>query len=151
VVTVAVSTADEPDVTGQPLFDGTFSTEAVAAAGTALLDQLHAEAMATIAALAEHWDQPVGETAAVEHEAPVAYEDPATWSVEDEDDEDEDEDDEVRVLQPFELPARPLPRRAAFVATAPAAEPAEALPVDSIDTDQFAVPAAAVDGRFVAA
>jgi hypothetical protein len=145
VVTVAVSTADEPDVTGQPLFDGTFSTEAVAAAGTALLDQLHAEAMATIAALAEHWDQPVEETAAAEDAAPVAYEDPATWSVEDED------DDEVRVLQPFELPALPLPRRAAFVATAPAAEPAEALPVDSIDTDQFAVPAAAADGRFVAA
>jgi hypothetical protein len=141
-----MSTADEPDVTGQPLFDGTFSSEAVAAAGAALLDQLHAEAMATIAALAEQWDKPVEETATAEDEAPVAYEDPATWSV-----EDEDDDDEVRVLQPFELPALPLPRRAAFVATAPAAEPAEALPVDSIDTDQFAVPAAAADGRFVAA
>jgi len=142
-----MSTADEPDVTGQPLFDGTFSTEAVAAAGAALLDQLHAEAMATIAALAEHWDRPVEDTATAEAEAPVAYEDPATWSVED----DEDDDDEVRVLQPFELPALPLSRRAAFVATAPVAEPAEALPVDSIDTDQFAVPAAAADGRFVAA
>jgi hypothetical protein len=38
-----MSTADEPDVTGQPLFDGTFSTEAVAAAGAALLEQLHAD------------------------------------------------------------------------------------------------------------
>jgi hypothetical protein len=154
---VAMSTADDPDVTGQPLFDGTFSTEAVAAAGSALLDQLHAEAMATIAALAEHWDQPVDDTPAAEDDAPVSYEDPATWSVEDDDDqdddqdEDDDEDDEVRVLQPFELPALPLPRRAAVATTDPVEEPVGDSAVDSIATDQFAVPAGAGDRRFVAA
>jgi hypothetical protein len=145
-----MSTADESDVTGQPLFDGTFSTEAVAAAGSALLDQLYAEAMATIAALAERWDQPVEETPAAEDDALVAYEDPATWSVED--DEPGEDDDELRVLQPFELPALPLPRRASATATAPSQQvPAEDLPADSVATDQFAVPARAADRGFVAA
>src|SRR3954470_11339971 len=95
------------DVTAQPLFDGTFSTEAQVTAGHALVDQLHDEAMATIAALAENWDKPVEDAPAVEDDDPVTFHDPATWSVQD------DEDDEVRLLQPFELPALlPRPRQA---------------------------------------
>lgn len=43
-------------VTAQLLFDGTFSTDAVASAGHRLVQQLHDEAMATIASLAETWD-----------------------------------------------------------------------------------------------
>jgi hypothetical protein len=137
---------------GQALFDGTFSTEAVAAAGHAVVDRLHAEAMATIASLAENWNEPAEDTPAVEGDAPVAYEDPATWSVEDED------DDEIRVLQAFELPALlARPRPAARVET-PALLPADdedalALEtVDAVDTDQFAVPARTGDDRrFVAA
>ena len=109
---------------GQALFDGTFSTEAVAAAGHAVVDRLHDEAMATIAALAENWDAPVEDTPAVEGDAPVAFENPATWSVEDED------DDEIRVLQAFELPAllarprcRPTTRPARSTPSTPTSSP----------------------------
>ncbi len=133
---------------GQALFDGTFSTEAVAAAGHAVVDRLHDEAMATIAALAENWDAPVEDTPALEGDAPVAFENPATWSAEDED------DDEIRVLQAFELPALLARPRPAAPIEAPAEVPAadEALALDAVDTDQFAVPARTQDDRrFVAA
>jgi hypothetical protein len=103
-----VSTADEDGVTGL-LFDGTFSTEAVASAGHALVEQLFDEAMATIAALAENWDAPVEEAAADSDDEPVALVEPATWSAED------DDEDDVRALSGFELPAL-LPRRAEAVA-----------------------------------
>lgn len=86
------------------LFDGTFSTEAVASAGHALVEQLFDEAMATIAALAENWDAPVAEGAAVEDDEPVALVEPATWSAED------DDEDDVRALAGFDLPVL-LPRR----------------------------------------
>ena len=89
-----------------PLFDGTFSTEAVAAAGHALVEQLFDEAMATIAALAENWDSPDVEPV-VEDEEPVALVEPASWSVTD------DDEDDVRALTAFELPALlPHARRA---------------------------------------
>jgi hypothetical protein len=133
---------------GQALFDGTFSTEAVAAAGHAVVDRLHDEAMATIAALAENWDAPVEDNPAVEGDAPVAFENPATWSAEDED------DDEIRVLQAFELPALLARPRSATPIEAPADVPAddEACTLDAVDTDQFAVPARTQDDRrFVAA
>jgi hypothetical protein len=94
------------------LFDGTFSTEAVASAGHALVEQLFDEAMATIAALAENWDAPEQEATDTEDDEPVAFTEPASWSVSD----DEDEDD-VRALEAFELPALlPHPRRAETVA-----------------------------------
>ncbi|MFQ1004339.1 hypothetical protein [Modestobacter sp. SSW1-42] len=93
------------------LFDGTFSTEAVASAGHALVEQLFDEAMATIAALAENWDAPVEEAPAVEDEEPVAFVEPATWSVTDDDEED------VRALDALELPALlTRPRRSEAVA-----------------------------------
>jgi|tagenome__1003787_1003787.scaffolds.fasta_scaffold20664215_2 hypothetical protein len=131
---------------GQPLFDGTFSTEAVAAAGHAVVDRLHAEAMATIASLAEDWDAPVADTPAVEGDEPVAFENPATWSVEDED------DDEIRVLQAFELPALLARPRSAARAEVPAGDDVLALEtVDALDTDQFAVPARTGDDRRFAA
>ena len=107
-----MSTADEQDVTAQPLFDGTFSTDAVAAAGHALLEQLHQEAMATIAALAENWDQTDQPSVAVADDEPTTWSDPETWSVEDE----EDDEDAVRVLQRFELPTL-LPRPRLALAT----------------------------------
>jgi hypothetical protein len=143
-------------VTAQPRYDGTFSIDAVAAAGHSRVDQLHDEAMATIAALAENWDQPADEDqppTAVEGDEPTTWSDPATWSV-DEDDEDED-DAEIRVLQPFELPALLRPRQAGNVTTV-IEGPAEG-PVDDAAasagavTDEFAVPARAEDDRqFVA-
>ncbi len=128
---------------GQALFDGTFSTEAVAAAGHAVVDRLHAEAMATIASLAENWDEPEADVPAVEGDEPVAFENPATWSVEDED------DDEIRVLQAFELPALLARPRSAAPVEAPAEVPAadEVLALESVDTDQFAVPARPQDDR----
>jgi hypothetical protein len=142
------------DVTAQPRYDGTFSIDAVAAAGHSRLDQLHDEAMATIAALAENWDQPADEDqppTAVEGDEPTTWSDPATWSV----DEDDEDDAEIRVLQPFELPALLRPRQAGNVTTV-IEGPAEG-PVDdaaasaSAVTDEFAVPARAEDDRqFVA-
>jgi len=96
----------------QPLFDGTFSTEAVAAAGHALLDQMHQEALATIAALADNWDQPDESPVAVVDDEPTTWSDPETWSVEDE----EDDADAVRLLQRFELPSL-LPRQRPAAAT----------------------------------
>ena len=111
MVTVDVSTADDRGVTGL-LFDGTFSTEAVAATGHALVERLYEEAMATIAALAENWDSPVVDEPAVEDEEPVALVEPATWSATDEDDADD-----VRALAAFELPALfPQARRTEAVA-----------------------------------
>ena len=93
------------------LFDGTFSTEAVAAAGHALVEQLFDEAMASIAALAENWDSPEQEPADDEDDEPVAFVEPASWSVTD------DDEDDVRALGSFELPALlPRPRSAETVA-----------------------------------
>jgi hypothetical protein len=109
------------DVTGQPLFDGTFSTAAVASAASALVQRLHDEAMATIAALADNWDKPVQAAPAGEVDEPVTYRDPATWSVVDDEDDQygEDEDDEIRVLPLTDLPALLLrPRPAAGNVTA---------------------------------
>jgi hypothetical protein len=145
------------DVTAQPLFDGTFSIEAVAAAGHSLLDRLHDEAMATIAALAENWDQPVDGAPAVEDDEPVTYRDPASWSVEDDEDEGypADEDDDIRVLQREEMPAL-LPRSAAAnVAARVEQQSVEAVADDAVvladaATDEFAVPAEG-DRQFVAA
>jgi hypothetical protein len=140
------------DVTAQPLFDGTFSIDAVAAAGHSLVDRLHDEAMAAIAALAENWDQPVDGTPAVEDDEPVTYQDPATWSTEDDED---DEDDEIRLLQPEDLPAL-LPRPAAAnVAARVEQQPVEDAADDAVvfasaATDEFAVPTEG-DREFVAA
>ena len=125
-------------MTVQPLFDGTFSIDAVASTAHAVVAQLHDEAMATIAALADTWDSPVEDAPAVEVDEPVTYREPATWSVTD--DEDEPVDDEVRELPLLELPPLLLrPRPAATNVTAllgaePAAGPDAA-------TDQFAAPA----------
>jgi len=126
-------------VTAQPYFDGTFTSEAVASAAHALVAQLHDEAMATIAALAENWDQPAAEIAAVEDQ-PVTYRDPATWSVQDDEDEhpaeDDGADDEVRVLPLMELPAllpRPRPAVDVTARVQPVEDAAGAL------TDEFAV------------
>src|SRR4051794_15214069 len=125
------------DVTAQRLFDGTFSLDAVASAAHALVEQLHHEAMAAIAALADTWDNPVEDAPAVEDE-PVTYQDPATWSVADDEydceydyaDHDEDDDREVRRLQPADLPAllplRPRPA-AARIEQRPAAAVARAV------------------------
>jgi len=94
------------DVTAQPLFDGTFSIDAVASAAHAVVERLHDEAMATIATLADTWDSPVEDSPAAVEDEPVTYRDPATWSVDvDEDDEYAAEDDEeVRVLSLADLP-----------------------------------------------
>jgi hypothetical protein len=96
------------DVTGHPLFDGTFSTDAVATAAHALVQQLHDEAMTTIAGLADGWGRPVEDPPAAEHDEPVTYRDPATWSAEDDEDH-HDGDDEEYVLPLAQLPAL-LPR-----------------------------------------
>jgi hypothetical protein len=135
------------DVTAQPLFDGTFSIDAVAAAAHSLVDQLHDEAIAAIAALAENWDQPVEHAPAVEDDEPVTYRDPESWSAAD----DEDDEVEIHLLQLADLPAL-LPRPAA-VHVAPRAEqqPAGGLPevFASAVTDEFAVPTED-DRQFVA-
>ena len=137
-------------VTAQLPWDGTFSSDAVAAAGLALVARLHDEAMATIAALAEGRVQPAGHGAgqddAVEDEGPVTYREPATWSVTDEDDEyafeaDED-DDEVRVLPQVALPALlPRPRPATPRIGVPDEQAPDADALASAATDEFAVPA----------
>jgi hypothetical protein len=130
------------DVTAQPLFDGTFSIDAVASTAHAVVAQLHDEAMATIAALADTWDQPVEDAPAVEVEEPVTYREPATWSVADEEDElpaEEEDEDEVRVLPVLELPPlrlRPRPAATNVTARLGAAETAAA----DAATDEFAVP-----------
>jgi hypothetical protein len=106
------------------------------------VDQLHDEAMATIAALAENWDQPADEDqlpTAVEGDEPTTWSDPETWSIQD------DEDDEIRVLQPFELPALLLRPRQVENVPALVEGPAEELVDDaarsaSAATDEFAVP-----------
>ena len=126
-------------VTAQLLFDGTFSTEAVAAAGHQLVQQLHDEAMAAIATLAETWDRPVEEGPSTVDEEPVTYRDPATWSVADDEDEPYGDDDAVLVLPRVELPALlPRPRRTVANTTAPVAP---AVDVAAAATDEFAVPA----------
>jgi hypothetical protein len=126
-------------VTAQPLFDGTFSIDAVASTAHAVVSRLHDEAMATIAALADTWDQPVEEAPAVEADEPVTYQEPATWSVADEEDEPAAEDDEDDVLPVLELPPlllRPRPAGSNVTARlgAAATEAADAV------TDEFAVP-----------
>ncbi|WP_369140344.1 hypothetical protein [Modestobacter versicolor] len=132
-------------MTAQPRFDGTFSCDAVALAAHALVAQLHDDAMATIAALAEGWDRPAEDAPAPPDEPPVTYRDPATWSVDDEDEpagyaDDEDPDDapaedEVRVVPRLDLPPLlPHPRRA--TAGVVAANVAASAP-----TDEFVVPA----------
>ena len=127
-------------MTAQPLFDGTFSIDAVVSTAHAVVARLHDEAMATIAALAETWDQPVEEAPAVEADEPVTYREPATWSVADEEDEPAAEDDEEDVLPVLELPPlllRPRPAGTNVTARlgAAATEAADAV------TDEFAVPA----------
>jgi hypothetical protein len=125
-------------VTAQLLWDGTFSTEAVAAAGLARLDQLHAEAMATIAALAENWDQPAdpARPAGTDHPAgdeATSWSDPESWSAEDDElpAEDDDEADEAPVLVLAALPPLPpllrRPRLAPNVTAPAAAEDARQL------------------------
>jgi len=128
-------------VTAQPFFDGTFSTDAVAAAAAALVARLHDEAMATIAELADTWDQPVEAVAAVDADA-VTYTEPATWSV-------VDDEDEVRVVPLLDLPALlPRPRPAASDVTA-LVEPRMAnVALATATTDEFA--AARDDREFVA-
>ena len=122
-----------------PLFDGTFSTDAVADAGLALLDQLHDEAMATIAALAENWDRPAGaEVQLVEDDEATTWSDPETWSAEDDDlehdlehdldddlDADQGRDDEVRRVPLSALPSL-LPLRPHRAAAVPAPAVADA-------------------------
>jgi hypothetical protein len=152
-------------VTAQPLFDGTFSSAAVASAAHALVDRLHDEAMATIAELADSWGRPAEELPAVEHDEPVTYREPATWSVrDDEDDEDGDgngdgngdgqygEEDDVRALPLPALPALlPRPRRVAANVTV-RREPHPAVHVPGLATaatDEFAVPSED-DRRFAA-
>ena len=127
-------------MTAQPLFDGTFSIDAVASTAHAVVARLHDEAMATIAALADTWDQPVEEAPAVEADEPVTYQEPATWSVADDEDEPAAEDDEDDVLPVLELPPLLLrPRPAGTNVTvrlgAGTTEAADAV------TDEFAVPA----------
>jgi hypothetical protein len=125
------------DVTAQPLFDGTFSIDAVASTAHAVVARLHDEAMATIAALADTWDQPVEEAPAVEADEPVTYQEPATWSVADEEDEPAAEDDEDDVLPVLELPPlllRPAGSNVTARLGATATEAADAV------TDEFAVP-----------
>ena len=127
-------------MTAQPLFDGTFSIDAVASTAHAVVARLHDEAMATIAALADTWDQPVEEAPAVEADEPVTYREPATWSVADEEDEPAAEDDEDDVLPVLELPPlllrpRPAGTNVAARLGAAATEAADAV------TDEFAVPA----------
>jgi hypothetical protein len=108
-------------VTAQFLFDGTFSTEAVAATASALVQRLHDEAMATIADLADNWDhQPVTDEPAVDADEPVTYRDPASWSAADDEDE-RYEAEEERVLPMPVLPALLRRPRAAAAAVAAAA------------------------------
>ena len=135
------------DVTPHPLFDGTFSSAAVASAAHALVARLHDEAMATIAGLADNWDQPVDELPAVEDDEPVTYREPATWSVvDDEDDQYGEEDDDVRVLPLLVLPAiLPRPRPVAPNVTArvqPEPNTAHGVALATAATDEFAAPGA---------
>jgi len=125
-------------VTAQPLFDGTFSIDAVVSTAHAVVARLHDEAMATIAALAETWDQPVEEAPAVEADEPVTYREPATWSVADEEDEPAAEDDED-VLPVLELPPLLLRPRPAGTNVAARLGAAETEAADAV-TDEFAVP-----------
>jgi len=142
----------DEDVTAQPLFDGTFTSDAVASAAHALVAQLHDEAMATIAALADGWDRPAEDVPAAEE--PVVYREPATWSITDDEDEahgllddvddEDDEDDDVRVVPLLDLPALlPRPRPAASNVAARVELPLSgnvAGVLASAVTDEFAVP-----------
>ena len=131
-------------VTEHPLFDGTFSLDAVASAAHALVARLHDEAMATIATLADTWDSPDQDTPAAEADEPVVYRDPATWSVADDEDDQhhEEEDDEVRVLPPVDLSALLRRRPAADNVTARVdqASVASAEELARAATDEFAAP-----------
>ncbi|WP_166503353.1 hypothetical protein [Modestobacter italicus] len=136
-------------MTAQPLFDGTFSIDAVASTAHAVVARLHDEAMATIAALAETWDQPVEEAPAVEADEPVTYREPATWSVADEEDEPAAEDDEDDVLPVLELPPlllRPRPAGTNVTARLGAGERAAA----DAATDEFAAAPSGGRRQFVA-
>ena len=138
-------------VTAQPLFDGTFSIDAVSATAHAVVQQLHDEAMTTIAELAESWGQPAEDAPAVVTNEPVTYQDPASWSVQDDEDDEYsyDEDDDVCVLPMPVLPAvLPRPRPAAANVTARVDEPA-AVALAGAATDEFEVPAPD-DRHFVA-
>ncbi|MEU2347857.1 hypothetical protein [Modestobacter sp. NPDC049651] len=103
----------------QQLWDGTFSTEAVATAGLARLDQLHAEAMATIAAIAAHWDAPADAVQPAGEPEDTTFSDPESWYAAD---DDELDDEDAHVLPVSELPPLPplllRPRRVA-AASAP--------------------------------
>jgi len=111
----------EDCVTAQLLFDGTFSTEAVAATASAVVQRLHDEAMATIADLADNWDHPpVTDEPAADADEPVTYRDPASWSAADDEDEQYGEDEE-RVLPMPVLPPLLLRPRATAAAVAAAA------------------------------
>ncbi|WP_138760401.1 hypothetical protein [Modestobacter altitudinis] len=125
-------------MTAQPLFDGTFSIDAVAATAHAVVARLHDEAMATIATLADTWDQPVEDAAPVQVDEPVTYREPATWSVTDEEDEllDDDDDEVLPVLELPPLVLRPRPTATNVTARLGAAQAAGA---DAV-TDEFAAP-----------
>ena len=90
-------------MTALPLYDGTFSTEAVAATALAVIDRLHAEAMTTIAALAEGGTRAPGTAQPAppaEDDVPTTWSDPGSWSV----DIEAEEAEGAR-----ELPLPPLP------------------------------------------
>jgi hypothetical protein len=142
-------------VTAQLLFDGTFSIDAVSATAHAVVQRLHDEAMTTIAGLADHWDSPAEDAPVEVTPEPRTYQDPASWSVQDDEDEyrydDEDgaEDDDVLVLPMPQLPALlPRSRPAAANVTARVDEPDAATALAGAATDEFEVPAAD-DRRFV--
>jgi hypothetical protein len=144
----------EEGVTAQPLFDGTFSIDAVSATAHAVVQRLYDEAMTTIAGLADHWDSPAEEAPAVVTGEPVTYQDPASWSVQDDEDDEyryDDEDDDVRVLPMPVLPVLlPRPRPAAANVTARVQEADPAVALAGAATDEFEVPAGD-DRRFVPA
>jgi hypothetical protein len=95
-------------VTFYPVYDGTFTTEAVATAGLALLDRLHAEALATIAEIADTWDRPEPRDVTQQDE-PTSWSDPETWSVEDDEDLLDDELEELDDAPVRLLALPPLP------------------------------------------
>ena len=143
-------------MTAQLLFDGTFSIDAVSATAHAVVQRLHDEAMATIADLADHWGSPAEDAPVEVTPEPLTYQDPASWSVQDDEDEyryddgDDDRDDDgddVLVLPMPQLPALlPRPRPAVNV-TARVDGPDAARALAGAATDEFEVPAAD-DRRF---
>ena len=111
---VGSGAADDRAVTALPSYDGTFSTEAVAATALALIDRLHAEAMATIAVLAEGGEPvPGGRRPAAADDGTTTWSDPGSWSVDIEQEE---------AAEAGGLPLPPLP----FLLRPPRAVPAPA-------------------------